>query len=82
MYESGCDLILGETIGILKEIEIISEICTSQKIPYIISLVCDENLNLISGEPIEEGFNIQLQWKGLKWLKNTIPWQYHLIAYF
>ncbi len=53
--DSGCDLILGETIGILKEIEAISEICTSQNIPYIISLVCDENLNLISGEPIEEG---------------------------
>ena len=40
------------------EIEIISEICTEQNIPYIISLYCDENLNLLSGEPIEEGIKM------------------------
>ncbi len=46
-------MILGETIGHMCEIEIISEICTNMNIPYIISLCCDSDLNLLSGEPIE-----------------------------
>ncbi len=50
----GCDFILNETQSHFDEIEIICRFCSSENIPYIISLFVDESLNILSGESIEE----------------------------
>lgn len=58
LMKAGVDFILNETFSQIKEIEITSQICTKQGIPYIISLYCDENLNLISGEKVLEALEV------------------------
>lgn len=52
LWENGVDFILNETQSHIDEIEIICKFCYSQKIPYIISLYFDNDLNLLSGESI------------------------------
>ena len=54
LYENGVDFILNETQSHLDEINIIARFCYSNKIPFIISLFLDEELKVLSGEPLGE----------------------------
>jgi len=53
LIDNGVDFILNETQSHTDEIEIICEHCDRNKIPYLVSLYLDENLNLLSGESLE-----------------------------
>lgn len=63
LQRSGCDIILCETLSHMDEINILGEIFKEEDVPFIISLYFDENLKLLSGEPIDKaietaaGFN-------------------------
>ncbi|PJA99237.1 MAG: hypothetical protein CO128_04070 [Ignavibacteriales bacterium CG_4_9_14_3_um_filter_30_11] len=57
LMQNGCDFILNETQSHLDEIKIICEFCDQKDIPYILSLFIDEELNILSGENIEEILN-------------------------
>jgi len=52
LVDAGCDIILNETLSHFKEIEIISRICKSEGIPFVLSLYCKPDLHLLSGEHI------------------------------
>ena len=52
LMESGVHFILNETQSHFDEIKIISQYCSKNEIPYIISLYTDENLKLLSGESL------------------------------
>ncbi|NUN07835.1 MAG: homocysteine S-methyltransferase family protein [Ignavibacteriaceae bacterium] len=52
LMEYGADFILNETQSHTDEIEIITQFCASEKIPYGISLYFTPNLKLLSGEDI------------------------------
>ena len=54
LYNNGVDFILNETQSHLDEIIIISEYCSKNSIPYIISLYFDANLKILSGEHLNE----------------------------
>jgi homocysteine S-methyltransferase len=54
LWENGVDVIWNETHSHLDEIEIICEYCSSNNLPFIISLFFDENLRLLSGETLTE----------------------------
>ena len=54
LMSAGVDFILNETFGHLREIEIVCDICQKNKIPYVLSIYCDENLKLLSGETLSE----------------------------
>jgi len=54
LMENGCHFILNETQSHFDEIKIISEFCSANEIPYIISLFFDSNFRLLSGEPVIE----------------------------
>lgn len=56
LYETGADVLLAETINNIEEATIISEICYNLKFPFIVSFVCNEQGNLLSGENINEAF--------------------------
>ena len=53
LIDNGVNFILNETQSHLDEIEIICQHCDGNKIPYLLSLYLDENLNLLSGEGLE-----------------------------
>lgn len=57
LWEYGSDIILNETQSHLDEILIICKICSSMQIPFIISMLIDENLKLLSGEYVNEVFS-------------------------
>jgi len=50
LWDSGSDFILNETQSHFDEIKIITEHCSSNNVPYIISLFITENLKILSGE--------------------------------
>lgn len=54
LWQSGCDIILNETQSHFDEIKIISEHCSGNSIPFIMSLFFTSDKKLLSGEPIEE----------------------------
>lgn len=54
LWEFGSDFILNETQSHFDEIMIISEICSTMEIPFVVSLLIDEELRLLSGEKIEK----------------------------
>lgn len=58
LMKAGADFIMNETFGHLKEIKIVCEICKNNNIPFVISLYCDEKLELFSGESLQEGIEI------------------------
>jgi len=58
LIKAGVDFILNETFSHLKEIIIVCEICQSKKIPFVISIYCDENLKLLSQEPLIEAIEV------------------------
>lgn len=52
LWESGVDVILCETFGHFDEVMIVSEYCSKNNIPFIISLYLNSDLKLLSGEEI------------------------------
>lgn len=54
LWESGVDIIWNETQSHMDEIKIICEFCSKNKLPFIVSLFFDKNINLLSGEPLPE----------------------------
>lgn len=57
LWNSGVDFILNETFSHWDEIEIASKFCNDNKLPYIISFYFDQDLKLLSGEPLHEAIN-------------------------
>lgn len=58
LYQHKVDFILNETFSHLDEIIIVSEYCSKNNIPYIISFFSMNGLNILSGEQLEEVINI------------------------
>lgn len=54
LMDGGVDFILNETFSQFKEVEIVSQLCNKEGIPYVMSLYCDDNLKLLSGETVAE----------------------------
>ena len=52
LKENGVHFILNETQSHFDEIKIICQHCQSNNIPYVISILFDEDLNIISGESV------------------------------
>jgi len=61
LIHSNVDFILNETQSHLDEIRIICEHCFANSIPYVVSLYIDENLNILSGEKVEDV--VEFVWK-------------------
>lgn len=57
LWESGCDVIWNETQSHWDEIEIICRFCSENLYPFTINLYFDDNLKLLSGEPLDEAVN-------------------------
>ena len=53
LINSGVDFILNETFSHLDEIKLVCDYCSSNNIPYIISLYLNDELCLLSGETLE-----------------------------
>jgi len=54
LWECGCDIIWNETHSHWDEIEVICKFCSENKLPYSINLYFEDNLKLLSGEPLKE----------------------------
>jgi len=74
LMKSGCDFVINETFGHLREIEIVCDICQKNNIPQVMSLYCDENLKLLSGEPLKEVLEIVQKYKPLAVSFNCIKY--------
>lgn len=72
---SGCDLILNETQSHLDEILIIADYCSKLNIPFIMSLYFDDELKLLSGEPVLEAVKLLLQYNPMAIGFNCIPYE-------
>ncbi|HEX3072565.1 MAG TPA: homocysteine S-methyltransferase family protein [Ignavibacteriales bacterium] len=72
---SGCDLILNETQSHMDEILIISEYCSKLNIPYVISLYFDDELRLLSSEPVLEAVKIISQYDPMAISFNCVPYE-------
>jgi len=75
LYSSGSDFILNETQSHLDEIKIISEYCSKNNIPYIISLFVTEKLNILSGESLQNVIDIVKEYNPLLITFNCISSQ-------
>ncbi|PKL81709.1 MAG: hypothetical protein CVV24_13865 [Ignavibacteriae bacterium HGW-Ignavibacteriae-3] len=53
LWESGVDIIWNETQSHWDEIEIICKFCSENSIPYAMNLYFDDDLKLLSGEPLQ-----------------------------
>lgn len=58
LYESGCDIIWNETQSHWDEIEIVCKFCSENTIPFSMNLYFNDNLNLLSGEPLSEAISL------------------------
>ena len=65
LYSSGCDFILNETQSHLDEIDLISRFCHESGIPFVISLLFNEELKILSGEPVIEIIDLIHQYSPL-----------------
>lgn len=57
LMKNGCDFVLNETQSHFDEIKIICDYCNKKNIPFVVSLLVNENLRLLSGETIFEIIN-------------------------
>lgn len=58
LWENGVDFILNETQSHLEEIEIICKYCSDNDINYFVSIFFDDELKLLSGEPLTEAIEL------------------------
>ncbi len=54
LWNNGVDIILNETFSHWDEIEIVSKFCNENRLPFIISFYFNDELKLLSGEPLLE----------------------------
>ena len=54
LWESGCDIIWNETQSHWDELEIISKFCSENQLPFSVNLYFDNELKLLSGQPLNE----------------------------
>ncbi|MCX6167959.1 MAG: homocysteine S-methyltransferase family protein [Ignavibacteriales bacterium] len=54
LWESGCDLIWNETQSHWDEIKIICDFCSENSYPFTVNLYFNDELKLLSGEPLNE----------------------------
>ena len=54
LWNAGVDIIWNETHGHWDEIEIVCEYCETENLPYAINLYFEDDLKLLSGEPVAE----------------------------
>jgi methionine synthase I (cobalamin-dependent) len=57
LWENGVDLIWNETISHWDEIEIICKYCSENSYPFTMNLFFNDDLKLLSGEPLNEAVN-------------------------
>lgn len=57
LWNTGVDFILNETFSHWDEIEIACKFCHDNNIPFVVSLFFDDNLKLLSGEPLKEAIH-------------------------
>ncbi len=57
LWESGCDIIWNETQSHWDEIEIICKFCFENSYPFTVNLYFNDDLKLMSGEPLAEAVN-------------------------
>lgn len=72
LYEAGCDFILNETQGHFDEIQVICKFCHEKGIPFIISIIFDENLQLLSGEQLSDVIKFVINYNPLAISLNCI----------
>lgn len=65
LLEGGVDFILNETHSHLEEIKIVCDICSEMNAPFVISLFFDDNLNLLSGETLNDAVELVLEYSPL-----------------
>jgi len=58
LWESGCDIIWNETQSHLDEIEIISNFCSQNSLPFIVSLFFDDNFNLLCNTSLQTAMDV------------------------
>jgi len=63
LYLSGSHFILNETHSHLDEIEIVSSICNKEDVPFVVSIYFDNNLNLLSGQSVDQAIEAILKYK-------------------
>ncbi len=54
LMECGCDIIWNETQSHWDEIKIITSFCSENAYPYVVNLYFNDELRLLSGEPLDE----------------------------
>jgi S-methylmethionine-dependent homocysteine/selenocysteine methylase len=54
LMKNGCDFVLNETQSHFDEIKIICDYCYSNNVPFVLSLLVNNQLNLLSGENVLE----------------------------
>lgn len=57
LWNNGVDFILNETFSHWDETEIVCKYCNENKIPFMVSFYFDDDLKLLSGEPLFEAVN-------------------------
>jgi homocysteine S-methyltransferase len=65
LFQSHCHFILNETQSHYEEIEVISSICLKEKIPFVVSIFFDDDLRLLSGEPVDTAIQNILRFEPL-----------------
>jgi S-methylmethionine-dependent homocysteine/selenocysteine methylase len=73
LMKNNCDFILNETQSHFNEIKIICNYCCGKRIPFILSLLVNYNLRLLSGENISEVIKFVLDRNPLCIGFNCIP---------
>jgi len=73
LWESGVDFILNETQSHLDEIELIAEFCSTNGLPFVISLYFLDDLTLLSGEPVNEVVEMLLDFSPMAVSFNCVP---------
>jgi len=58
LINNGVEFILNETFSHLDEIIIVCNYCSSENIPYIISLYLNDEIRLLSGETLEDSLDL------------------------
>lgn len=94
LIEHGCDFVLNETQSHFDEIKFVADYCYKNKVPFIMSFLCDEKLKLLDGNsliktidyvirknPLAIGFNCitsEILLKALLKIKPDFNWGFYL----
>jgi homocysteine S-methyltransferase len=65
LFYNHCHFILNETQSHYDEIEIVSSICMSENIPFVVSIFFDDNFRMLSGEKVDTAIRNILKYEPL-----------------